>query len=137
MKAPNVLRETLEMMHQELECMGQNVILVPASKVMHQGHMVRMEAGGNPDWYRVFCSRYSSSRRTRLKHDTCIKRQGTLKLLKKLSEGQDSMSIYAQDLLGIAYDLQKQEHYEKNGILKSVPSTVSESPGENWVPDDF
>jgi len=137
MKAPNVLRETLEMMYQELESMRQEVILVPAPRQNHQGHMVRVECGGNPEWYRVFCSKYGSVRRTRLSHDTCIKRQGILRILKRLSKGMDSVSMYAKDLIDTAYDLQDQEHYAKNGILKSVPSTVSESSDKEWIPDDF
>jgi len=95
----------------------------PESK--HSNHSVRVINNTNPKWYQELCEKYpTTNRKNKLKrrgkkhHDTKIKRQRIIQALMTLSEGRMAQSIYANDLLELASDLQNQWKEEKDAELR-------------------
>lgn len=81
------------------------------------GRSIRVVDEHSPAWYQAFCARYRAGRkrpRQRAKHDTLIKRQGTLKGLQDLIDGKKS-TVYTQRLADeiemIAAQLAKNKRY--------------------------
>ncbi|MFA6287758.1 MAG: hypothetical protein WC661_10285 [Opitutaceae bacterium] len=98
---PEIENELNEMLA-ELESNQLLIVLTPAPRPMHHGHMIRARAGQNPRWYRELCARFPSSRlRNRSLPDTRIRRRDTLATLRAMIGG-GSRSDYALEILRIA-----------------------------------
>lgn len=84
-------------MADELESRRLLVVLFPAPNPAFIGHMVRSTVETNAAWYRAFCYRHPGKNRY-----TRIKRRNTVNVLRSLSEGKRSKSIYADEFKAIA-----------------------------------
>ncbi len=93
---------SLQEMLAELESNQLEIVLTPAPRPAHEGHMIRVRAGQNPRWYREHCARFPSSRRRRNpRPDTRVRRRDTVKALRDMLSG-GSRSRYAVELCRIA-----------------------------------
>src|SRR4051794_35935647 len=83
----------------DLETWRLEVVLIPAPDPQHSCHRVRCVQSQNPVWYRKFCELYPSGRQRRSwKPDTRIKREQTVRALKRIIDG-DYSGEYADRLL--------------------------------------
>lgn len=90
----------------DLESHRLEVVLVPLNpnrRGWNEGGCRRVVCDCGPRWYRAMCARHTSSRAVRRgKHDTRIRRQTILGVLRRLVNGQRSWSKYAPEILGVA-----------------------------------
>ncbi len=84
-------------MLQELESNRLEVVLIPDCYDMTLNSR-RVVISQNAAWYREFCSLYERGRRSGRKSDTLIKRENTVKALKKIINGVND-SVYTERLL--------------------------------------
>jgi hypothetical protein len=95
--------EAFEILMSELESSRLEVSLVPLRRFHNEGGCYRVAVSKNCQWYRRFCARHSSGRRRNNRnHDTRIRRQDTLRILRRLAAGKPSTSKYADELAKIA-----------------------------------
>lgn len=84
----------------ELESSHLEVILVPQRTHTNEGGCVRVAISKNAQWYRRFCSIYSSSRaRKNAAFDTKIKRARTVAALRSIASGHAVASVYSVRLM--------------------------------------
>lgn len=105
-RVPIKFRSTVQRMLDELEGNRLDVVCTPSifPEIACRGGMIRTVQSRNTDWYRDYCSGWTSSRkrpRTRKLHDTRIKRRETVYALRGLL-GEGTRSPYANDLLKTA-----------------------------------
>ncbi|WP_309387053.1 hypothetical protein [Cerasicoccus frondis] len=91
----------------ELESHQLLVVLAPAPRPMHEGHMVRVPYDRNPVWYRRLCAAFTSARRSG-KLTTRIRRASVLRILKRLNEGKGSDSYLVPYLRNTAKAMEVQ-----------------------------
>jgi len=118
--APGSQQVTLAIMLTQLNKNRLQVGLAVAPEEAHSGHKIRVVDGTNPEWYQELCAKYlSTNRKNRKKRngkkhdDTKIKRRRIIEALTLLSQGRMSRSIYAEDLLELARDLEEEWEEER------------------------
>ena len=104
--APPELHPAIQGMLGELMSQRLEVGLAPSQhpEVAQRGGKVRQVLSQNPDWYRKFAAQFTANRsvpRTKLAHDTLIKRQDVLRTLQGLL-GPGTFSSYAPKLIEAA-----------------------------------
>lgn len=100
-----VLREMLN----EFEDNHLEVILVPQSDPPNVGACLRAAAAHNCEWYRSLCSEFESRRKRQYKnYKTKIKRAAISRILKRLIDGRDCNSVYADWILEYARERKRQ-----------------------------
>lgn len=95
----------IEQMLNELESFQLLVVLAPAPRQMHEGHMVRVAIERNPLWYQRLCAMFTSQRQSG-KLTTRIRRARVLKILRQLHAGKESESYLTPYLKHIAQQLE-------------------------------
>lgn len=93
----------------ELDAHPLHTILAPSKRSdRREMDMIRVNDSVPPRWYREFCGRHESKRKTRRgKFDTRIKRANVLSTLRVLSEGRNTPSKYAAELKQIAREIER------------------------------
>lgn len=89
---PKRVRKMAKEMADELENNRLEVTLAETEpeKTKHPGHKLRVVVSTNPDWYRKLCARYVSTRkRGWRKNRTAIKREATLRALRRIEAGKE------------------------------------------------
>ncbi len=95
----DIIKMEAKEMYEELKRNRLEVILVPAPDPKHTGHMIRAVDGQNPSWYQKIFGQ-----------DESIKRQHSLKALKRISSGDVNLSFkYHRLYLNLIMDRLREE----------------------------
>lgn len=96
------VKQTALIMWHELESSRLEVVLVPCENG-RANCKIRKAISQNPDWYQRLCAEYTRNRRQRKLPDTLINRQGVLRALSEITEG-NVRTLYARRVLPYVYE---------------------------------
>lgn len=107
--AAEFLKDALRDMYYDFVERRLEVILVPQSDPPNVGACIRAASSSNCDWYRALCADFESKTSKKFrKFKTKVKRKEIERILKRLIDGKECNSMYADWILKYAESLSEE-----------------------------